>query len=245
MSSDPRKKSPRAPSIPLGEAIERAFKIYDKERRHAVPVDIVAQDIGYKSANNGAALSALASLRYFGLLDRSNDGKLAVTKDVEDYKFSPTESLKREIEAKWLKAPPIFAELLEKFSDGLPSDAVLRFELIQRGFNPSSAESAIKTFKESVEFVRYFENNPAFAAATESLSPVAAPAGQLTATSVELDIPSVAAPRSTENSDVDRIPIRLSHGRRAWLEIPTPFFEADKARIKAQIDLLLTDQEGE
>jgi hypothetical protein len=39
----------------------------------------------------------------------------------------------------------------------------------------------------------------------------------------------------------DRIPIRLPGGRRAWLEIPPVFYEADKARIKAQIDLLLTE----
>jgi hypothetical protein len=33
----------------------------------------------------------------------------------------------------------------------------------------------------------------------------------------------------------------LSEGRKAWLVIPTPFYEADKLRLKAQIDLLLTE----
>jgi hypothetical protein len=41
----------------------------------------------------------------------------------------------------------------------------------------------------------------------------------------------------------DKIPVRLSGGRRAWLIIPTPFFESDKARLKAQIDLLLSEDE--
>jgi len=41
--------------------------------------------------------------------------------------------------------------------------------------------------------------------------------------------------------DTDKIPVRLSEGRKAWLVIPTPFYEADKLRLKAQIDLLLTE----
>lgn len=45
------------------------------------------------------------------------------------------------------------------------------------------------------------------------------------------------------NDEGDQIPVRLPGGRRAWLIIPTPFFDADKARLKAQIDLLLTQDE--
>ena len=49
--------------------------------------------------------------------------------------------------------------------------------------------------------------------------------------------------RVSESSDHDRIPVRLSGGRRAWLLIPNEFREADKARLKAQIDLLLTEDD--
>ncbi|MDQ2821218.1 MAG: hypothetical protein M3Y65_12625 [Pseudomonadota bacterium] len=79
----PRKKSPRAPSMALNEALDRALKLYELERLHSSPVDVVATGIGYKSANSGSALSALASLRYFGLLERPKDGFLAVAKAVE------------------------------------------------------------------------------------------------------------------------------------------------------------------
>src|SRR5205814_1139396 len=104
--------------------------------------DVVAQNIGYKSANNGAALAALASLRYFGLLERPKDGFLAVTKDVEAFKFAPDERMKRSLLLGFLRRPQLYAELLEKYDSGLPSDANLRYELIQRGFTPASAESA-------------------------------------------------------------------------------------------------------
>ncbi|MNR68298.1 hypothetical protein D3C85_1927750 [compost metagenome] len=48
-----------------------------------------------------------------------------------------------------------------------------------------------------------------------------------------------------DESASDRIPVRLSGGRRAWLVIPQVFFEADKKRLKAQIDLLLTEDDEE
>jgi len=41
------------------------------------------------------------------------------------------------------------------------------------------------------------------------------------------------------------VPVRLSGGRRAWLEIPSPFFVAGKRRLKAQIDLLLADDDDD
>lgn len=233
-----RKKSPRAPSIPLDEALERALGVYEKERRHATPTEVVANDLGYKSANNGSAMSAIASLRSFGLLEKAQEGKLAISKDVEAYRFAPTEDLKSQLRIKWLRNPGIFAQLLDTYSSALPSDANLRFDLIQRGFAPASAESTLTVFKKSVEFARYFEVQPKPAEVEE---PVAA--------SSEDDIapaPPVGrqADQLREVVGSDRIPVRLAGGRRAWLEIPTPFYEADKDRLVAQIRLILTEDEA-
>ncbi|HEY2864630.1 MAG TPA: hypothetical protein VGK37_13510 [Casimicrobiaceae bacterium] len=241
-----RRKSPRAPSIALDEAIERVLRVYEKERRHAAPTDVVAQDIGYKSANNGAALSVLASLRYFGLLERPEDGKLAVTKDVESYNFSPSDNLRREILLRWLKSPQIFSDLLEKYQGGLPSDANLRYDLIQRGFSPPSAEETIGVFKRSVEFAGYFERplnpdpeRPEFSGEARSEAPAKVLTEQSAAGEAVHFAQAVGG--ADQDSSLDRIPVRLPGGRRAWLTIPSPFYEADKARLKAQIDLLLTN----
>lgn len=38
-------------------ALERALKAYDKERLHAAATSVVAENVGYKSAHNGAALT--------------------------------------------------------------------------------------------------------------------------------------------------------------------------------------------
>ncbi len=250
MNANLRKKSPRAPSISLQEAIERALKIYEKERRHPAPTDVIAQNIGYKNANNGAALSALASLRYYGLLDRPQEGILAVVKDVEDFKFAPNENLKQELIKKWLKTPPLFADLLDKYEGGLPSDGNIKFDLIQRGFNPSAADSCVSIFRQSVEYAHYYDENSADEGSEqiqESLKPNSV---------IEIDNKKSMESQSNQNvrindaeqvaiEDFDRIPVRLTNGRRAWLQIPSPFFAADKVRLKAQIDLILTDDDEE
>jgi hypothetical protein len=241
-----RKKSPRAPSIPLDEAIERTLRVYEKEKRHPTPTEVVAQDIGYKSANNGAALAVLASLRYYGLLERPEDGKLSVSKDVENYRYSPDEKTKRDLLSKWLRTPQVFADLLDRYPGGLPSDANLRFDLINRGFSPPAAESVISVFRRSAGFA-----NPAEPQEERTSTPVETELSAVAPAPSEIALSNPVAPRplasSASQSDLtddgtDKIPVRLSGGRRAWLIIPTPFYDSDKARLKAQIDLLLSEE---
>lgn len=245
----PRKKSPRAPTLPLNEAIDRVMKAYEKERLHPAPSDVVAQNIGYKGASNGAALSALASLRYYGLLERPRDGLLAVTKDVEAYKFAPDESLKRAFLLNFLRRPALFSDLLEKYATGLPSDANLKYDLIQRGFLPGSAAEVVSVFRRSVEFSGYFDGSePDLAIKTVDSSsavhePVAEVRADVAAREPMHELRAVQPPELPGEGEHDRIPVRLPGARRAWLVIPTPFFAADKQRLKAQIDLLLTQDE--
>jgi len=244
-----RKKSPRSPSMPLNEALDRALKVYDQERLHPAPVEVIAGAMGYKSANNGSALSAIASLRYYGLLERPKEGCLAVTKNVELYKFTPSETTRSELLIEFLKSPPLYAELIEQYSSSLPSDATLIYELIQRGFIPSAAESAVSCFKQSVQFAAYFERKTASPKASleddldEMENSVAAVAPSV---QVEVPIAPLTKPNlhvSAEEEEFDRYPVRLPGGRKAWLLIPTIFYEADKTRLKAQIDLLLTEDD--
>lgn len=253
-----RKKSPRAPSIALDEALDKALKVYDKERLHPASADVVAQHMGYKDANNGRALGALASLRYYGLVERHSNGFLNVTKDVESYRYAASDDMRRAYLRRFLTAPVLFAELLERHSSGLPSDGSLRYELIQRDFLPATAQSLVGIFRRSADFAKVYESEPSQAApalaaeatqlepASEAAQPVgiarAAPATsavQQHSGSVQRDESLVAQ----ETGGHDRIPVRLSGGRKAWLFIPHVFHEADKQRLKAQIDLLLTEDD--
>ncbi len=250
MTFIPRKKSPRAPSMALSEAIERVQKAYAKERLRPAPTDVVAQNLGYKNANSGSAMAAIASLRYYGLLERSKDGFLAVTNDFEHFKFAPDDRQRKALLVGFLRKPPLYEALLEKYESGLPSDATLRFELIQRGFSTSAAEGALVVFRRSVNCVDQPHGEDA--AQVLAIPPreggvpmeATAPHSHALANKPSAPLPVEAHPALPVHHDgTDQIPIRLPGGRRAWLIIPTPFFASDKQRLKAQIDLLLTQDE--
>lgn len=241
METPTRKKSPRAPSSALDEALERALRLYEKERRHAVPVELAAQAMGYKGAKNGAALTTLATLRYYGLLDRPEEGMLRVSADVEHYKFNPSDEARTALKIKWLRAPVVFSDLLSIYENSLPSDDTLRYDLIKRGFSPETAADCAVIFRRSVEWADYF----AQASRATNSPPDNEEETPLDALSPEDRPPTATQTIATappQHSDVDRIPIRLEGGRKAWLEVPIPLYEKDKIRMKAQIDLLLTDE---
>lgn len=250
MSTVPRRKSPRAPSIPLNEALDRVFKIYDKERLHPAPVEVVANDLGYKSANNGAALSTIACLRYFGLLERPREGALAVSKDVEAFRFAPDEKVRQKLLVQFLRFPTIYADLLDQYGSGLPSEATLKYDLIKRGFLPDAADATVVAFKKSVEFAGYFSNEmQSYDEISETQSAPAALEAEVALDESKIDAPvaeNFLIPETMQagTEAFDRVPVRLSGGRKAWLVIPLPFYEADKIRLKAQIDLFLCDDDA-
>lgn len=251
----PRKKSPRAPSIPLGDALDKAMAVYDRERRHAAPPDVVAQHLGYKNAKNGAALTTLASLKYYGLLDRAHEGLLSVPKGVEEYKFAPKEEIQRSLVLKWLQTPTVFADLLTEYPESPPSVPTLKFNLIKRGFSPQAADTCADVFLRSVEYARFYDQDLEDIASTldevgeERYEEQAGPPAEMRVATNQRNEESQIVSRSivqeSESDAFDRIPVRLRGGRRAWLEIPVPFFEADKVQLRAQIDLLITNDEDE
>ena len=244
MQSQPRKKSPRTPSIPLTKALEYALRVYDKERLHVVPEDAFAQAAGFKNASGGSASSSLAALRYFGMLERPKTGLFSITKAVEIFKFAPDQVVKNQVLLEFLKTPALYQELLTKYATGLPSSASLKYELIQKGFLPQTVDSVLSAFLESVSFTRYF--------ASPNSDPVERPPAEVK----EIEEPKNAVLPTAKNAvqspletsldhERDQIPVRLSGGRKAWIVVPSPFYESDKARMKAQIDILFADLEVE
>lgn len=245
MSGVTKRKSPRAPSIPLDEAIDKTSMIYEKERRNPAPINIVAQNMGYKGSNNGAALAVLASLKYYNLVEKAGDGMLAVSKDFEAYKFAPSNHLKVAQVINWLKTPPVFMGLLDKYHEALPSEGTLKYDLIQMGFSPDAANGCLQAFVQSVNFAHFYEQ-PDFnnGVSVESKSDTSVQNKNNGVAISETNIPT-NKPSSTPvdgiSENIDRIPVRLTRGRRAWIEVPNPFYNSDKEQLKAQIDLLITD----
>ena len=266
-------RSPRAPSISLPKALEKALKIYAKERKNSVPLEVAAQNMGYSNANSGAAMQAMASLRYFGLLERPKVGQLAVSREVEQYQFAPDDLIKSQLRQKWMRTPAAFEAILQQFPEHLPSDANLRYALINQGFGPATSVAFIEVFQESAAFAEIYSDT---SRPLEKPDPVAhaepdqeriisssqangsfsvqAESGRIDAEpqhhrDIQHTVRSHAHATSVAQlaaqpafGDADQIPVRLSNGRKAWLIVPSPLYEHDKVRLKAQIDLLLTDE---
>jgi len=275
----PKRKSPRFPTLALEEAMSRAEKMYKAEGRHPTAVEVMLKHLGYNS-KNGASVQVIASLRYWGLIDRPKDGFLAVTKEFEQFHFAPEEKFRQKLLIGFFTAPPLFAELLTRYGDRLPSDASLKFDLIQRGFLPSAADVCLNVFKKSMEYCGYNnldgnvdlgsdegedESGQSEGDEEDGLNETdlraeveCAPSnseahtkrgGLASRPSMDATAPKGSAATGTplnlgDVGEMDQIPVRLGGGRRAWLVIPSPFYEADKSRLKAQIELLLADDEA-
>ena len=238
-----RSRSPRCPSFSLSEALARADQLYTKENKHFVAPDVAAQGLGYKDANGGAAKTMIASLSYYGLLRRNTEGKIAISPDYEKYKFAPSEEIKTQFLNTWMRSPKVFSELLEKYHDNLPSDSALKYELIEAGFKPDSADDAASVFRDSLNFVKQYGLTSQVRVGSDIEAEVDHEPPPQTATMPNRsNQPAITVPAG---EDVKSITVFLPRKREAMLLIPRPFFEKDKELIKRQLDALLTDDEEE
>ena len=161
----PKKKksrSPNYPAISLEKAIQKARTIYDHDKRNATSLSVIAQH--WKSnAKSSSTLTAVASLRAFGLLDDLPGGK---DQGGPNYKLSEAalriiidsdqDSIPRvqAIKACALK-PSIHAQLWKKYDGELPSDANMQtFLCLERHFTEEAARLLLKQFKETIAYAR-------------------------------------------------------------------------------------------
>ena len=145
-------RSPNCPQITFEDAIEKARKIYEKEKTHAAARIVVAQDLGY-SGINGRSLTLIGTMRQYGILEGSGDA-LKVTKDAIAYFELDEGEEKSEALRQMVFSPTLFKELHQKFGDELPGDANLRHILVGRGFASSVADEVIRVYKANLELVQ-------------------------------------------------------------------------------------------
>lgn len=254
MNDQVRRRATRSPNYPqqsLEWAVSCGLSLLEKEKLHPVPVDIVAQNLGYKDANNGKARRVLANLKAFGILEKASGGKLAVSQDVQRYKLAPLAEDRAAYLQEWLRRPSLYAKLLDKYPQELPSNKVLIFELVDDfGFSEDGAQKAIEVFLDSLRFVDSSlpEGEGEDASADEGFEDEASdlePNEQQGTTGKRVD-QSPPEPRLNQESNCVRYPVRLAGGRMAYIDVPDPFFEVDKGKLKAQLEVIGTvDEDNE
>lgn len=154
-------KTPKSPRYSLPWAIDRILILLEKEGVHSVAPDIMAQHLGYSNARNGQAATVLATLRMYGMILKAPQRKDMVSEDIKKFKYTPYPEEKQQLADKWLRSPKLFASILSKYPDELPSEPALIYELIQDyNFTEVAAKKFIKVLKESIEYSRSFSTDP-------------------------------------------------------------------------------------
>lgn len=148
-----RTRSPNYPAVGLKGALDRTRKFYELDGKAGAPIETAARHIGY-SAAHGEALSMLAALKSFGLLE-DKAGRVAPTQRAIELLHLPEQDPRRlEALRAAALAPAIYKQLIQQYKEtGLPSDDTLKAELVAyKGFNPSAVGNFISGFRETLKF---------------------------------------------------------------------------------------------
>src|SRR5580692_7966160 len=124
-------RSPIYPYLTIEDALKIAQTLYNKEKRHAVPVEVIAQHAGYKDLKSSSAMRSVASLNHYGLVEEDGSGddrKMKLSNRALDILLaeSPTAPSRLSAIRAAGAAPSVHQKILQQFPSGLPSNATLK-----------------------------------------------------------------------------------------------------------------------
>jgi len=155
-------RSPAYPGIPLKTALEKAKSQYDTEGKYAIPMPSAFKAWGYGEKSSGGR-ETRAALRYFGLIAVEGDGEVGKVKLTEDalrvlLDEREDQTEKNEIIRRLALNPAIHKKLLEKFPEGIKSDATVQHYLMfEEGYNKSAASELVAEFKQTADFASLYK----------------------------------------------------------------------------------------
>lgn len=132
----PQDRSPRSPNLPLAESISLTAKLFDAIRSATVGPEIAVKPLGY-GGTNGAAMTTLATLAQYGLVDRTG-GKVAVTPLAIRIIHPKGDDQKELAVREAALTPRVMKELHDGYLDC--AESVISGHLIQSGFNADKAK---------------------------------------------------------------------------------------------------------
>ena len=226
-------RSPSYPNFGLGEAIEKAQVIWDRENRNLAPVSTIQRHWGLKP-NTGTGLRAVAALKKFGLLEDQGRGEhrqarlseLAQSIILDNRENSPErDTAIREAAL----MPPIHADLWDEYQGSLPSDETLQYVLKRkRKFSASGAAALIEELRSTIAFAKLEESDSI--APEEGEKPDADVGEELPTTSVpETPNPFEESPVTLGATTVENRILQLPLLGDAWaaIQVPQPMSESE------------------
>jgi hypothetical protein len=150
-----QRRSPSYPVLTIDDAIVRARKVYEADRRAFATFENVATNMGYGATKKGGRTGrAVAALKQYGLLDERG-GQYRISDSAFRILELPDDTPERaRLVGEAALRPPVIRKILRHYEGQLPSDATLRSHLvINEGFNPDSARDFIRVVRRTVELV--------------------------------------------------------------------------------------------
>lgn len=139
-------RSPNYPSDGLGEVLQMARRLWDKENRTAVSAEVAVKAMGYQTLN-GTSRMRLSSVKKYGLIeDVPNDGVRISELGMRLLHHQPETDEYQEAIREAALRPELFKELYETHSKG-SDDAIRSYLVLKRAFSESGARQAIETFR--------------------------------------------------------------------------------------------------
>lgn len=212
--SIPQDRSPRSPVLPLAECIVLTSKLFDAIRTAIVGPEIAVKPLGYGSTN-GAAMTTVATLAQYGLIDRTN-GKVSVTPLAVRILHPKSESQKEEAIREAALTPKVMRELFEGYLEC--SEEVIKGHLIQSGFNSDRARRIAAIHIDNRAFAKLAQ--PQISSDEGEDSPVTGPEKN-NAIAQNAPIPSIKQ-QSLEPNPAMAVPISVNSGLKTLAQYTIP-----------------------
>lgn len=154
-------RSPAYPSFPIGKALTNVKALYSQEKDYAAPLASALKAFGYSAKSSGGR-QALATMKYYGLIEVNGEGDArrikasdVALKILRDPREDETE--KRQLIRQVAMTPAAHKLLQQEYPDGLASDGTVLHFLHGQGFNEAAARELLGVFKETASFVSLYE----------------------------------------------------------------------------------------
>ena len=147
-----RSRSPAYPNFSLRQALPRAERIFNADRRNPIDREVAAKHMGY-SGISGAADKALATMQHFGLLERVGKGELRITNTAVEILHPNSQAERRRALYDAAFSPALFKELKGRFPDGV-SEEQLKSWLIRENFLDRAIAPVTSSYTDTLAYLK-------------------------------------------------------------------------------------------
>lgn len=231
----PRPRSRAYPVQDLDSCLNDMELILRKLGRGGFERELLAEALGYQSADGGLAARKIAAATQFGLL-RRREGRYRPTKLAERILHPSDAHEQRLALLEAVEAPPLHSEVLERFrSQGRLPDELASFLFRDFGITSGASRKAAAVLRRSTAQAGLTDEDGRFVGMQPGHEPpeVVVPRGEGGSEASGGDEPSAAR----------RIEVLLTGGKKAVLLLPPNLNAADVTILEKQVEILQLQQQ--